>query len=230
MSTQLTATWALAMCAMVIMVTFSVVAWKLNRNGKLVHKTTGLPYDAAPQFNSSQFENPSGTHHFFPGNGSVMARLEDHDCETKNCERKQMIKNGVALQNQQWTSHHGASRRIVPDGNCRSRFDITTWMVGLINLCYGTDDDVFEQRPKLNGQSVNVAASTVAEITTYLTIDGNDDTDYISAVEVLCREIGRGCYAKFDLSGDRFDPTTVTVVYSIPPVTTDANSGPAYTR
>ena len=123
MSTQLTATWALAMCAMVIMVTFSVVAWKLNRNGKLVHKTTGLPYDAAPQFNSSQFENPSGTHHFFPGNGSVMARLEDHDCETKNCERKQMIKNGVALQNQHWTRHHGASRRIVPDGNRRSRFD-----------------------------------------------------------------------------------------------------------
>jgi hypothetical protein len=77
MSIQLTATWALAMCAMVIVVAFTVVEWKLNRNGKIVHKTTGDPYDAAPQFDSSQFENPSGTHHFFPGNGTMMARLEN---------------------------------------------------------------------------------------------------------------------------------------------------------
>jgi hypothetical protein len=110
-----------------------------------------------------------------------------------------MTKNGVAPQNQQWTGHHGASRRTVPDGNCRSRF---------ISLCYGTDDDVFERQPKLNRQSVDIAVSTVAKITTYLTTDGDDDTDYVSAVEVLCREIGRGCYVKFDLSGDRFDPTS----------------------
>jgi hypothetical protein len=62
---------------MVIVVAFTVVEWKLNRNGKTVHKTTGDPYDAAPQFGSSQFENPSGTHHFFPGNGTMMTRLEN---------------------------------------------------------------------------------------------------------------------------------------------------------
>jgi hypothetical protein len=99
MSIQLTGTWALAMCSMVVMVALTV-AWKLNLNGKLVHKTTGRPYNATPQFNSSQFENPSGTRHFFPGNGSVMTRLENHDCDTTNCKRQQMTKNGVALQNQ----------------------------------------------------------------------------------------------------------------------------------
>jgi hypothetical protein len=112
MSIQLTATWALAMCAMVVMVALTV-AWKLNLSGKLVNKTTaGRPCDATPQFDAS------GTRHFFPGNGSAMVRLENHDCDTKNCERQQMTKNGVALQNQQWTSHHGASCRTAPDGSC----------------------------------------------------------------------------------------------------------------
>ena len=145
------------------MVAVSVVEWKLNRNGKLVNKATGDPYDATPQFSSSQFEDSSlsCTSHFFPGNGSVMSRLENHDCDTKNCERLQMTKKGVALQNQQWTSHHGASRRIVPDGPGRSRFDIISRMAGFINLCFGTDPDVFEQQPKLNGQSEDVAVSTV---------------------------------------------------------------------
>jgi hypothetical protein len=214
MSIQLTAMWALAMCAVVVMVAVWVVVCKLNRNGKLVNKTTGDPYDAAPQFDSSQFEGSSlsGTRHFFPvpGNGSVMSRFDNHDCDTKNCERQQMTKNGVALQNQQWTSHHGASRRIVPDGHCRSRFDIITRMVGFINLCFGTDPDVFEQQTKLNGQSDDVAVSTVAKSTTYLTSNGDDDTDYVSEVEALCREIGRGCYAEFNLSPTRSDDLPYT--------------------
>jgi hypothetical protein len=114
-----------------------------------------------------------------------------------------MTKDGIALQNQQWTSHHGARHRVVPDGPGRSRFDIITRMTGFINLCFGTDPDVFEQQPKLNGQSADVAVSTVARIATYLTDNDIDDTDYVSEVEALCREIGRGCYTKFDISSTR---------------------------
>jgi hypothetical protein len=113
-----------------------------------------------------------------------------------------MTKDGNALQNQQWTSHHGARRRVVPGDPGRSRFDIITRMAGFINMCFGTDPDVFEQQPKLNGKSADVAVSTVARIATYLT-DDIDDTDYVSKVEALCRKVGRGCYAKFDISSTR---------------------------
>jgi hypothetical protein len=146
-------------CAMAIMVALTLVKWTLNANGKIVRKNDGRPYDAAPQFDSSQFEVSalSGTSHFFPGNGNAMTRSANHDCDTKNCERQQMTKDGVALQNQQWTSHHGASRRVVPDGPGRSRFDIITRRTGFIHLCFGTDPDVFEQQPKLNRHSDDMA-------------------------------------------------------------------------
>jgi hypothetical protein len=212
MSIQLNAMWVLAMCAMAVMVAVSVVKWKLNHNGKLVNKDTGEPYDATFQFNSSQFEVSalSGTKHFFASNGSVMTRFANHDCDTKNCERQQMTKDGIALQNQQRTSHHGASRRVVPDGPGRSRFDIITRMTEFINLCFGTDPDVFEQQPKLNGHSDDVAVSTVARITTYLTSNDINDTDHVSELEALCREIGRGCYTEFDLSTTRSDDLPYT--------------------
>jgi hypothetical protein len=184
--------WVLAMGAMAVMMAVSMVAWKLNRHGKLVNKETGEPYVLAMvaheadihaadgttvQFNSSQFEDSalSGTKHFFADDGTAMARLANHECDTKNCERKQMTKDGNALQNQQWTSHHGARRRVVPGEPGRSRFDIITRMAGFINMCFGTDPDVFEQQPKLNGKSADVAVSTVARIATYLT----DDIDTI---------------------------------------------------
>jgi hypothetical protein len=138
MSIQLTATWTLAMCALVVMATLTV-AWKLNLSGELVDKKTGRPYDATPQF------DPNGTHHFFPGGGRPIARLENHECDTKNCERQQITENGVALQNQQWTSHHGASRRIVPCGASRRRFDIITRMAAHINLCYMARTKVYSK-------------------------------------------------------------------------------------
>ena len=42
-----------------------------------------------------------------------------------------------------------------------------------------------EQQPKLNGHSDDIAkmaVSTIAKITTYLTIGDRDDTDYVSEV------------------------------------------------
>jgi hypothetical protein len=69
---------------------------------------------------------------------------------------------------------------------------------------------VFEQQPKLNGQPDDVAVSTVAKIATYLAINGDDDTDYVSEVEALCREIGRGCYAEFNPSPTRSDDLPYT--------------------
>jgi hypothetical protein len=131
-----------------------------------------------------------------------MARSTNHECDTPNCERKQMTKDGKALQNQQWTSHHGERRRVAPGDHDCNRFDIITRMVGFINLCYGTDPDVFVQQPMLNDKSADVAVSTVANVVTYLTED-IDDTDYVSKLEALCRKIGQGCYAMFDISATR---------------------------
>ena len=91
--------WVLAMCAMAVMMAVSVVAWKVNRNGKLVNKATGEPYVLAMlaqeadiqatshtsvQFNSSQYTNSihSGTGHFFASDGTAMARSTNHECET----------------------------------------------------------------------------------------------------------------------------------------------------
>jgi hypothetical protein len=209
---------------MTVMVTVSVVAWKLNRHGQLVNKKTGGPFVLAMeanetdieatsgttvQFNSSQFtdSNLSGTGHFFAANGTAMARHASHKCNTPNCERTQMTKNGNALQNQQWTSHSGERHRIAPSGPVgRSRFDIITRVVGLINLglCYGTDPDVFdpEHQPKLNSKSADVTVNTIAKIATYLD-DDVDETDYISEVVTLCRKIGQGCYVEFDISSTR---------------------------
>jgi hypothetical protein len=169
-----------------------VAAWKLNRDGKLVNKETGGPYVLAMlahetdikatsrttvQFNSSQYTDSdlSGTEHFFAADGTAMARSANHECDTTNCERKQMTKDGNALQNQQWTSHHGARHRVAPGDSGRRGFDIITRMVGFVNLCYGTDSDVFVQQPVLNDKAADIAVNTVARVATYL----NDDVDDI---------------------------------------------------
>jgi hypothetical protein len=134
MSIQLTATWTLAMCARWCLWRHS--RWRgglINSSGELVDKKTGLPYNAAPRF------DPDRTRHFFPGGDKPIERLEYHECDTKNCERRQMTTNGAALPNQQWTSHRGASRR--------TRFDIIARMSSYINIIWGTDEDVFTVKP-----------------------------------------------------------------------------------
>jgi hypothetical protein len=92
-----------------------------------------------------------------------------------------MTKDGNALQNQQWTSHSGARHRIAPGEPAgRSRFDIITRMVGFINLCYGTDPDVFdpEHQPKLNDKSADVTVNTIAKVATYLDDDVDETITY----------------------------------------------------
>jgi hypothetical protein len=180
MSIQLTATWTLAMSALVIMAALAV-AWRLNSSGKLVDKKTGLPYNATPRF------DPDGTRHFPPGDGNLLERLEDHECNTKNCERCQITKDGGALMNQQWASHSSDSRR--------TRFDVIARMSSYINIIWGTAADVFTTKPTLNALSKDEAVRNVADIAAFLTNESTDDTDYVSTLEALCRDIGRGCYA-----------------------------------
>jgi hypothetical protein len=71
-------------------------------------------------------------------------------------------------------------------------------MPSYINTIWGTNADVFTTKPTLNALSEDEAVHNVADIAAPLTNGSAGDTDHVSGLEALCRDIGRGCYTTLD--------------------------------